>query len=158
MVLKSAEEQIANPRLDPLPLEYELQGRYYGPYNFASDGYILIGEYEKAKSKLEQLATAMEQFIRQYQAAGRNDDAGYIAGRMVATRLSAEMLIVDKYIEEKNYNEALKLVSEIEKKYSESKEPFAQYLLGSVTHKKNEIEEMLGTKPKSKTDSIAGVR
>ena len=153
MVIKSAEEQIANPRLDPLPLQYELQGRYYGPYNFVSDAYVLIGEYDKAKSKLEQLATAMEQNIRHYNSAGRNEEATQLGYRAASIRLTAEILFVDKYIDEKKYSEAFKLISEIEKRYNESEDPFAPYLLGSVAHKKTEIVDMLETQPKAEVSA-----
>ncbi|MCL2039336.1 MAG: DUF2723 domain-containing protein [Bacteroidetes bacterium] len=154
-VVKSAEEQIQNPRLDPYS-QYELMGRWYGPHRCASDAYVLLGDYESAKIKLEQLTEKMEQWVRYYQESGNANEATQLAYTSASLKLSAELLIVDKHIAEKNYNEALNTINTIEKNYNESEDMFAMYLMGSIVSKKEEVEELLGIKPN--TDGIIAIR
>ena len=154
-IIKIAEEQISNPRLDPYS-QYEIRARYYGPHRCASDCYLLVGDYDNAKKKLEQLTSKMEQFIKYYHESGNRDEASQLAYMQASLRLTSEMFIIDKCIEEKNYSEALKLVYEMEKKYTESADPFAPYMMGNINHKKSQIEELSGTK--SKPDSVIASR
>jgi tetratricopeptide (TPR) repeat protein len=157
IALQTAEEQIENPRLEPF-MQYELQGRFYGPYHTASDLYVLLGDYDRAKSKLEQLLTAMQPYIAQSQSMGNKDEATQLAYRAASIKLTAELMIVDKNIEAKDYKKAFELISEIEKNYNESQDPFAPYLIGSIAQKKSEIEGLLGVKPSLYDSSVIALR
>ncbi len=153
-VVKTAEAQILNPRLDPYS-HYEIMGRWYGPHRCAADAYVLLGDYETAKIKLEQLAGKMDQWVRYYQQAGNNNEAGQLAYTLASLKLTAELLIVDKYIAEKNYTEALNVVNTIEKNYNESEDMFAPYMMGSIIAKKEEIEALLGHQKPNNDKTIA---
>ncbi|MDR0927138.1 MAG: DUF2723 domain-containing protein [Ignavibacteria bacterium] len=152
--IKSCEEQIANENLDPQVIYYEQIGRYYGPYQICADLYKIIGEWDKAKAKLEQLATKMQVYQQQVQQSGDKEGAMQLGFRVASLRLSVELLVVDKLEQEGNYAAALEEVKKLETKLSSDEDPYSQYFLGSMMARRNDYERKLGLKTTADTSLL----
>ncbi|MPN44790.1 hypothetical protein SDC9_192357 [bioreactor metagenome] len=155
--IKTCEEQIANENLSPETIQYEQLGRYYGPYQFASDLYKMTGQWDKAKTILEQLVVRMQSYVQQMQAMGSNEEASNLAARAFMIKLKADQLAIDKFEQENKYNEALAQIQKIEETLIKSEDPYAPYFLSAITARKNEIEAKLGIK-KSMPDSAIAMK
>lgn len=155
--IKTCEEQIANENLSPETIQYEQLGRYYGPYQFASDLYKMTGQWDKAKTILEQLVVRMQSYVQQMQAMGSNEEASNLAARAFMIKLKADQLAIDKFEQENKYNEALAEIQKIEETLMKSEDPYAPYFLSAITARKNEIEAKLGIK-KSMPDSAIAMK
>ena len=146
--IKTSQEQIANEKLEPNSIHWEMVGRFYGPYQFGAEFHKMLGEWDNAKYLLEQLATRMQAFATQLQG----EDAQRLAFRIASLKLSAEEMLIEKYEAEGNFEAALAEAQRIEENLMNSEDPFAQWLISSITSRKNELEVKLGLR---KPDTVA---
>jgi len=119
-------------------------GRYYGPYHQSAELYKLLGQYDLAKLRLEQLADAMQPNIQNAQHFNRQQEFSYMFGQQASLRIQAKMVIVEQFENENKLEEALEEVKRIEDELRNSEDPMAQFLIHGVTQKRQEIEGKLG--------------
>ena len=138
--LQTALGQIANENLEPNGIQFEMSGRFFGPFQFAAELHKMLGEFEQAKHLLEQLSARMQQYVQRLQG----EEAQRVAFRIAALKLSAEELLIDKHEFENNLEAALAEAKRIEASLLESEDMFAKWMVGSITERKNELEIKLG--------------
>ena len=146
LAIKTAEEQIANADLEPYGIQFEEYGRYYGPYQRASDMYKLVGDWDNAKLSLQKLIAKMSSIKSQIEAGygGSREDLERLEYAIARVTVVAELVDVEKLESEGKFAEALAAVKQIEEKFSaEGTNPFVRYFLGSVTSKRNELESRI---------------
>ena len=102
MGIKSCEDIMKNQSLRPETIYYEEIGRSYGPYNYASDMYVMLGQYDNAIATLETLLNKVKSIKDQIEAAN-------------ATNIKEYSLIVS------NYNLINAKISELKIKQLEAK-------------------------------------
>jgi len=125
-------------------LHFELLARYFGPHHNLAELYKMLGQYDMAKFYLEKLADEMQPNIFRAEQQGNRDTYSYMLGQQASIRLQAKMLIIEQLETEDKLSEALEETKKLEEEMINSTDPFAQFLIQSVSSKRFELESKLG--------------
>lgn len=146
MAITSCEELISNRKLSPDVLKYEEMGRYYGPYQIAANTYKMIGQYDNAKLKYQQLIDKMSGYAAQARGNGDRDSEGRLMAKSTMLTISIKELAVDKLEQEGKIKEAYAEIQKIETELQNSNDMYLRYFATTLTNRKMELASKLGIK------------
>jgi len=145
--IKSCEEVIANERLRPETIYYEQMGRSYGPYNYASDLYKMVGDYTSAQNTMERLMATVSGIKQQMEASGSAGGDSYhrILSNYASIKTEIEIIKIDAIESKSGSGAALEEAKKIiEKMKSDTADPILKYFTRNVEEKAKQLEVKLG--------------
>ncbi|MBM2815967.1 MAG: hypothetical protein HW421_2729 [Ignavibacteria bacterium] len=126
--IATCKQVMDNPQLMPGMDEYEVMGRYYGPYRASSSLYEILGDYNSARETLKKLYDKAQGAFNQVQ---NNQEYQEVAQRLQQNIadlvVNIETLTIDEVKLKNGKEKALDTTQKIIKKYESDNNPLSQF-------------------------------
>jgi hypothetical protein len=127
--IKSCDEIINNPDLDPRSRYIEIMGRYLGPYRISSMLYQQLGDFQTAKERLQRLHDMSIQTLNPIKDdPAYKEDIQSLMSNIYYLNISIDENIIDELNSQGKTKEALDSAKSILKRYQTSNDPNMKYL------------------------------
>lgn len=121
---------MANSEIEKPYKEYEMMGRFFGPYQIASSLYEIIGDYNNARRSMQRLVDATRLFeagLSRSQSVSQ-DEMRRMQENMIYNIAAIDRLVIDELTEKGDTAAAIDSANRIIERYERSQDPYAVYL------------------------------